>query len=287
MKPENILNALNDMDYDMVEEAEMEKKAVTPKLRVKKTVLIAAAVCLLLCGTAAAAGIFWMKPEVQINEGGMALHLNGEHVSLPEKTVQTIIDSRIPERGNKSFFTFDTLKEWQEFFALPFVSSSRMTVDESPKWVDHGTGILVPEGTIDSIVTMEETGDGYNLCLLLTAMNVEWYKADTENTDSAWKGSVTIHVPLNERAAKEGSFTRVLNNDMNAEILSEYTTPAGIPCIISRIVSEHSVTLYLYYGYESVMYELEVRAVSPEEEAMRLEDLKEIADTLEIRYTVK
>ena len=49
MKPENIVNALNDMDYDMIEEAEMEKKILIPRLRGKKTVLIAAAVCLLLC----------------------------------------------------------------------------------------------------------------------------------------------------------------------------------------------------------------------------------------------
>ena len=282
MKPENIVNALNDMDYDMIEEAEMENKILIPRLRGKKTVLIAAAVCLLLCGTAAAAGLLWMNPNVQANEDSLALYLNGDIVTLPESTVQEILDVRDPVRGNKSFFTFDTLNEWQKFFALPFVASSHLAVDESPRWVDHGTGSLVPEGTIDTIVTAEEANGTYELCLMVTAMNVEWYYGNA--ADCAWKGSIMIHAPLNEKAAKEGSSTRVLNEDMNAEILMEYTTPAGIPCVISKIISEHSVTLHLYYGYESVMYVLEVMAVSSEEEAMILEDLKTFAETLQIVY---
>lgn len=287
MNPKNIVNALNDIDFDMIEEAEMQKRTFILKLRGKKAVLIAAAVALLLCGTAAAAGLLWMKPNVQANEDSLALYLAGDIVTLPESTVQEIHAVRDTVRGNKSFFTFDTLNEWQKFFALPFVASSRLAVDESPRWVDHGSGSLVPEGTIDTIVTAEEANGTYELCLMITAMNVEWYHGDTENAECAWKGSIMIHAPLRETAAKEGGSVRVMNEDMNAEILMEYTTPAGIPCVISKVTSEHSVTLYLYYGYESVMYELEVMAVSAEEEAMILEDLKTIAETLQIVYPVE
>ena len=284
MKAMNLANALNDIDYDMIEEAEMKfctKKGFFIK---KKAVLIAAALVLLLCGTAAAAGLLWMKPDVQAGEDGLALQLNGDIVTLPENTVQEIIAVRDPGRGNKSFFTFDTVEEWQKFFALPFVASSHLAVDESPRWVDEGTGILLPEGTIDTIVTAEEKDGEYELCLMITAMNVEWYHNDKENAECAWKGNITIYAPLNEKAAKEGSSTIELNEDMEAEILMEYTTPSGIPCLISKIKSEHTDTLFLYYGYESVMYELKVMAVSPEEEAMILKDLQEYAETMQILY---
>ena len=40
--------------------------------------------------------------------------------------------------------------------------------------------------------------------------------------------------------------------------------------------------LLLYYGYEAVMYEFEVFALSEEEEAIRIEQLMTIADTLQI-----
>ena len=285
MKAMDIASALNDVDYDMIEEAEkkidMKKGSFINK---KKVVLIAAALVLLLCGTAAASGLLWMKPDVQVNENSLDLQLNGEVVTLPESAVQEILAARDPERRNTSFLTFSTLEEWQEFFALPFVTTSHLVLDESPKWVDYGTSTLVPEGTIDTFVTTEEKNGGYELCLMVSTMNVEWYHNDAENSECAWNGSITIHVPLNETAAKEGSSMRELNEDMEAEILMEYTTPAGIPCVISKINSEHTDTFFLYYGYESIIYELEVMAASTEEEAMILNDLQEYAETIQILY---
>ena len=285
MKAMDIANALNDIDNDMIEEAEkkidMKKGSFINK---KKVVLIAAALVLLLCGTVAASGLLWMKPDVQANENSLDLQLNGEVVTLPESAVQEILAARDPERRNTSFLTFSTLEEWQEFFALPFVASSHLAVDESPKWVDYGKSTLVPEGIIDTFVTTEEKDGGYELCLMISTMNVEWYHNDAENSECAWNGSITIHAPLNETAAKEGSSIRELNEDMEAEILKEYTTPAGIPCVISKIHSEHVDTLFLYYGYESVIYELEVMAASSEEVAMILNDLQEYAETIQILY---
>ena len=235
MKAIDIANALNDIDYDMIEEAErkidMKKGLFSSK---KKVILIAAALVLLLCGTIAASGLLWMKPDVKVNENSLDLQLNGETVTLPECAVQEILAVRDSERGNKSFFTFNTLEEWQKFFALPFVASSHLAVDESPRLVDYGTAVLLPEGTIDTIVTAEEKDGGYELCLMISTMNVEWYRNDAENSEYAWNGSITIHVPLNETAAKGGSSIRELNEDMEAEILMEYTVKSNLniqtPC---------------------------------------------------------
>ena len=284
MKAENIAEALNDIDFDMVEEAEMKKTTAVFRFFKKKTICIAAVFAVLLGGTAAAAGFYWMKPNVQVQEDSMSLHLSGDIVTLPESTVREVLAVCDPLRGNKSFFAFETLDEWQEFFELPFVSSTRLAVDESPKWVDYGSGSLIPEGTIDTIVTAEETDGIYKLCLMITQMNVEWYDNDAENGNCAWKGNMMIHVPLNETVVREGTFERLLNEDMNAEILMEYTTAAGIPCVIGKITSAHTATLYLYYSYQSVVYEIEVMAVSSEEEEMILEDLKMIAETLQVVY---
>ena len=284
MKAMDIANALNDIDYDMIEEAEVPLNRKKRVFRKKKGALIAAALVLLLCGTVAASGLLWMKPDVQANKNSLDLQLNGAVVTLPESAVQEILAARDPERRNTSFLTFHSLEEWQKFFALPFVASDHLAVDESPKWVDYGTCALVPEGTIDTFVTTEDKDGGYELCLMTSTMHVEWYHNDTENFEFAWDGSITIHVPLNETAAKEGSSIRELNEDMEAEILMEYTTPSGIPCVISKIQSEYTDTLFLYYGYESVIYELEVMAASTEEEAMILKDLQEYAETIQILY---
>lgn len=96
-----------------------------------------------------------------------------------------------------------------------------------------------------------------------------------------------LYAPLHEKAAAEGTFTRIVQDGMDAEIMLEFTTPSGIPCVISKITSAadaYPVSLYLYYGYESVMYELEVSAASPEEEADILEDLKTFSNTLQNGY---
>ena len=96
-----------------------------------------------------------------------------------------------------------------------------------------------------------------------------------------------LYAPLHEKAAVEGTCTRIVQDGMDAEIMLEFTTPSGIPCVISKITSAadaYPVSLYLYYGYESVMYELEVSAASPEEEADILEDLKTFSNTLQIGY---
>ena len=292
MKPENIVNALNDMDYDMIEEAEMEKKILIPKLRGKKTVLIAAAVCLLLCGTATAAGIFWMKPEVQANTDGHTLLINQGYIELPEDAVQMILANRIPERNNNCFLNFETVAEWQEFFDLPFVTSSLLVTEEDGQWVDYtGNGVLVPKGDIDTYITSVDEENETKFGIMGSVFSVERiYSAEDDSEQINWHGSMQIHAALSEEAAADASHSVRVEGIIIEETLSEATTPTEIPYVIRRIVSGDSgetVQFFLYYGYESVMYELWVTAHSPEEEKIIADDLKLIAETLQVMHLVK
>ena len=292
MKPDDIVNALNDMDYDMIEEAEMEKKILIPRLRGKKTVLIAAAVCLLLCGTAAAAGIFWIKPEVHENADGHTLLINQGYIELPEDAVQTILANRIPERNYNCFLNFETVAEWQEFFDLPFVTSSLLVTEEDGQWVDYtGNGVLVPKGDINTYITNLDKEGGTKLGIMGTSLSVERIYTDEDESEQIdWCGSMNIFAALSEESASEASHTVILNDAKGGEILMEYTTPSGIPCVISKTTSEkydESSFLYLFYGYESVYYQLQVDIHSVEQEAIVLKDLQKIAETLQVVYPEK
>lgn len=292
MKPDDIVNALNDMDYDMIEEAEMEKKILIPKLRGKKTVLIAAAVCLLLCGTAAAAGIFWIKPEVHANADGHTLLINQGYIELPEDAVQTILANRIPERNYNCFLNFETVAEWQEFFDLPFVTSSLLVTEEDGQWVDYtGNGILVPKGDIDTYITSVDEENETKFGIMGSVFSVERiYSAEDDSEQINWHGSIQIHAALSEEAVEDASHSVRVEGVITEETLTEATTPTGIPYVIRRIVSGDSgetVQFFLYYGYESVMYELWVTAHSPEEEKIIADDLQKIAETLQVVYPEK
>ena len=87
---------------------------------------------------------------------------------------------------------------------------------------------------------------------------------------------MTVIAPLNEEAAKAGAWTRNLSDEMNAEILAEDTTDAGVPYVISKITHDsdaESCNLLLYYGHEAVLYELEVSACVGQHESMIFEDI--------------
>ena len=289
MKPENIVNALNDMDYDMIEEAEMEKKILIPRLRGKKTVLIAAAVCLLLCGTAAAAGIFWIKPEVHANADGHTLLINQGYIELPEDAVQTILANRMPERNYNCFLNFETVAEWQEFFDLPFVTSSLLVTEEDGQWMDYsGNGVLVPKGDIDTYITSVDEENETKFGIMGSVFSVERiYSAEDDSEQINWHGSMQIHAALSEEAVEDASHSVRVEGGIKEETLTEAATSTGIPYVIRRIVSGDSgetVQFFLYYGYESVMYELWVTAHSPEEEKIIADDLKMIAETLQVVY---
>ena len=280
------------VNTDEIKEAAMKKNHFRSGLQFRKTALIAAAIALLLCGTAAAAGLFWMKPNVQSDDNSQTLQLGyGKYTELPEQTVQTILQTCVPDRGYMSFFYFETVQEWQEFFALPFVIGAQTEADESPVWANHGTGALVPEGSIQTLVTTEET-DGKRIpCLMTTHMDVEQYRGEGDGKERIWQGFLTIHAPLNENAAMNSKFIRQLGEDDNAEIMTEGTTESGIPYVISKITHNYTsegveytdVNLLLYYGYDAVMYELQISGVSETAVTEMLEHLTEFAENLQIR----
>ena len=113
MKAKHLLDAVNDIDYSLIEEAEnMTSNQKNRIPRGKKTVLIAAAVSVLLCITAAAAGLLWVKPEVRVDEWAQTLLLSGEYITLPEASVQTLLEARTPDRIG-IFQSFDSIQKWQ------------------------------------------------------------------------------------------------------------------------------------------------------------------------------
>lgn len=229
----------------------------------KKTVLIAVIVALLLCGTAAAAGLLWMKPDVFRNNDGHTLLINQGYVDLPGDAVKTIMDNRLPDRNNNCFLNFKTVAEWQDFFKLPLVLSSHM----------------MPNGSIDSIIT----GDEEKLRLMVSSMSVD--RIDEQTGACLWGGTMQIYAALSEESAKHATTTFKTEGSIKEETLVESTTSTGIPYVIRRIVSGdtgETVQFFLYYGYESVLYEFWITVRVPEDEAMIAEDLKTIADTLQI-----
>ena len=101
----------------------------------------------------------------------------------------------------------------------------------------------------------------------MSHMNVDLYFDGMDGEH--WNAILMAVAPLNEQAADDGTFTRRLTEEANAEILMESTTTSGVPYVISKITmggEADPVELLLYYGYESVLYELEVHACSVSEE---------------------
>ena len=260
------------------------KNAYIPKLRGKKAVLIAAVIAVLLCGTAATAGLLWLKPDVFPNKDGHTLLINQGYVELSDDAIQIIMENRLPERNNNCFLNFETVAEWQNFFELPLVVSNLMVPDETNGLADYGDGILVPNGSIDSIVT----SDGDRLCLMITSMFID--RVDEQTAERLWDGTLQIYAALSEESTADAKSTVKVEGAVKEETLMEATSSAGIPYVIRKIVSGENgetVQFFLYYGYESVMYELWITAHSPEEEIMIADDLKIIADTLQIMYSVE
>ena len=272
MKSNALLHAMNDIDYEMVEEAEnMMNRQKNRIPRGKKTVLIAAAVAVLLCITAAAAGLLWVKPEVRVDEWAQTLLLSGEYITLPEASVQTLLEARTPDRIG-IFQSFDSTREWQEFFGIPFVTSTHFSID----------------GDIQSVVTAFESDNEVQLSTMMSHMNVDLI---FDSTDGDSFGAILMAVaPLNAQAAEDGTFARTLTDEANAEILMESTTAAGVPYVISKMTAgseAYPVALLLYYGYESVLYELEVHACSASEETMLIEKMVSIAESIQISTNIE
>ena len=277
MNPKYLLEAMNDIDYSMVEEAEATTKtAKSSNWRRRKTALIAAAVLVLLCITAAAtAGILGMTPELHVSESDHMVYLRDEYITLPETSRQTVISAVSHAPDDQHFrYTFASVEEWQKFYDIPLVIS---------RW-------LSPYGTVSSGISVTEADNEICLGSMYSTVKVEYLEERNGVMEQVWFGSLQIAALVDDDAGetKFGGMSRPIRDGGHAEILREFTTAAGIPCVISKIKPAAGnspvspVSLLLYYSYESVMYEFEVFALSEEEEAIRIDQLMTIADTLQI-----
>ena len=277
MNPKYLLEAMNDIDYTMVEEAEATTKtANSSNWRRRKTALIAAAVLVLLCITAAAtAGILGMTPELHVSESDHRVYLRDEYITLPEISRQTVISSVSHAPDDQDFrYTFASVEEYQKFYDIPLVIS---------RW-------LSPYGTVSSGISVTEADNEIRLGTMYSTVKVEYLEERNGVTEQVWFGSLQIAALVDDDAGetKFGGMSRPIRDGGHAEILREFTTAAGIPCVISKIKPAASnspvspVSLLLYYSYESVIYEFEVFALSEEEETLRIDQLMTIADTLQI-----
>ena len=244
-----------------------------------KIPLIAAAVAILLCGTAAAAGLLWNPPDVRLASDGVWVYLDQSVAVLPKEAERTILDSADPKRDHKAFLCFDSVKEWQAFFGLPFVSSPLLVPDETPMMTENGAG-LMQKGAIEVIVTTEE-GNGKRVpAVMLTDIRVDRF--DESGTRLQWSGMMELFAAYTEEASKSAS-SGMIWKDCPEQVLTVYTTPSGVPCVIFEIhTGEQVIDCGLYYSFESVLYQLNVKAHSGEEAERILRDLRDIADHLQI-----
>lgn len=276
MNAKHLLDAMNDIDYSMVEEAEATTKtANSSNWRRRKTALIAAVLVLLCITAAATAGILGMTPELHVSESDHMVYLRDEYITLPETSRQTVISSVSHAPDDQNFrYTFASVEEWKKFYDIPLVIS---------RW-------LSPYGTVGSSISVDEKDNEIRLGMMSSRVNVEYLEERNGVTEQVWFGGLEVVALVDDDAGeiKLGGFERSIKDGDHAEIIKEFTTAAGIPCVISKIkpAADDSpvspVSLLLYYGYEAVMYEFEVFALSEEEEAIRIEQLMTIADTLQI-----
>ncbi len=276
MNGNDMIEAMGYVAEDLILNTETIKKSNKRTFRWKIS-LIAAAAAILLCGTAVAAGLLWNPPDVRLSSDGVTVYLNQSIAVLPEEAERTILDSADPERDHKAFLCFDSVKEWQAFFGLPFVSSPLLMPDETPMMTENGAG-LMQKGAIEVIVTTEE-GNGKRVpAVMLTDIRVDRFD---ESSGVMWSGMMELFAAYTEEASKSAS-SGMLWEDCPEQVLTEYTTPSGVPCLIFEIHTGGQVVCGLYYSFESVLYQLTVKAHSGEEAERILRDLRDIADHLQI-----
>ncbi|MCR4906914.1 MAG: hypothetical protein K6A33_12635 [Clostridiales bacterium] len=277
MNGNDMIEAMGYVAEDLILNTETIKKSNKRTFR-RKIPLIAAVAAILLCGTAAAAGLLWNPPDVRLSSDGVTVYLNQSIAVLPEEAERTILDSADPERDHKAFLCFDSVKEWQAFFGLPFVSSPLLMPDETPMMTEKGAG-LIQKGAIEVIVTTEE-GNGKRVpAVMLTDIRVDRFD---ESSGVMWSGMMELFAAYTEEASKSAS-SGMLWEDCPEQVLTEYTTPSGVSCVIFEIhTGGQVIDCGLYYSFESVLYQLTVKAHSGEEAERILRDLRDIADHLQI-----
>ena len=274
MRGNELLDALAYADADLILEAENAGRRKRKRLPAGRIALIAAA-AVLLGTTAVAAGVLLTRPNVRTDPSGLTMTADGEAAALPEEAEEAILAAVDPERGYKAYFEFDTVEEWQAFFGLPFAFFE--------------TDGFLTMGPIDTIVTTKEGEDGVRKpTSALSGSIVSRYREDSapvpgESPALLWSGELEILVSYTGKAA---SFDR-FESAQEEQTVEDYTTPSGIPCVIAKTVTDGGQIAHfrLYYSFDAVSCCLRTHTHtdSEEEAAAILEDLKTIADSLEIR----
>ena len=279
MRGYEMLIAVGYADSDLIQKAETVAESAGRRRFKGKSVLIAAMAALLLCGTAAAAGILWNKPDVRVNEDGQTLMFDQGYTVLADDTVSAILEACDPERSNVASLHFETVAEWQAFFRLPFVSSPLLLPEASSGQAEDSEGGS-SGGALFTIVSVEEANGMPRPASMNAILSVEYTCTDDDGSERRWIGDLQVFAAFTEEASSGSA--RFIHQGISEMSTVEYTTPSGIPCVISQYgVDGRVAAAYLYYAYESVLYRLDVHAGSADADEL-LEDLKQIADTLQI-----
>ncbi len=310
MKSEKLYEILEGINEDYINESEEYTKKRTLKsiFKTNRLALVAAVLALLLCGTAAAAGLMWLIPEIQEEENGFSIVYDGRYVELPNETVQTILNTWeiAGESSECRLYIFKTVKEWQSFFGIPFVARDYIDTDKdsSQELINHPNGTLcitgdTTHGDIATAVLFKETNGELKPYIMQTFFGASWsYYVDGIVTRVPWYGEITARVPLSKEAAKEFKIIRNTNQKQSHELLEEGKTPSGIPYVITKTVfnlaeypsraprdpNEYQAAIHLYYGYDSVLFDLDGRIDFPEDEGEMVHMLKEIVSTFKVHY---
>ena len=277
----DFLEAVGYVDQDLIIKTEAVRRSGKRNLPGRWAILIAAA-ALLLCGTAAAVGFLWNKPEVQTDLGSQTVFMSHGCIGLPDDARTAILDSVVPERDFKAFLSFDTVEDWQTFFDLPFVSAPLAAREDPLAATDPIPGSrLILEGSIDTMVSTKEADGEREPAMMWSTVSLVRYDED----GFRWSGDLDVFAAFTEEAAASGTAALIWADGAAEQIVTDYTTPSGIPCVIGQSVQNggDQVDLCLYYGYESVLYLLRVGHFDGEADDV-LEDLKEIADSLLVSY---
>ena len=287
MKSERLYEILEGINEDYINESEEYEKKRTLKsiFKTNKLALVAAVLALLLCGTAAATGIMWLTPRVEIDENkkGYSFALVESNYEFPEEVLSKIAE-RPPNPGVS--FEFDSIDKWQNFFDLPFVA---------------GDITIAQKSGARSYITSSSSDGQFIPDLIESTVFVKLAPGEYDRRSAPWHGIITVYT-----LTKDTSVDKIENTEMgyivneefyfepSTEILVESETDFGMPytIVVSKAGPDeehehYEHTLYklkLIYGYESSLYHLELNAFGEDEYEKALARLKDYADTIQIAY---
>ncbi len=286
MTSQKLFETLGNINERYVIEAR-ESKTIAKKisLKVNKTAIVAAILAIILCGSAAAAGIMWLIPQVEIDENkkDYSFALVESNYEFPGEVLSKIAE-RTPNPGVG--FEFESIDEWQKFFDLPFVA---------------GDITIAKKSGARSYITSASSDGQFIPDLIESTVFVKLAPGEYDRGSAPWHAIMTVYT-----LTKDASIDKIENTEMgyiinekfyfepSTEILVESETDFGMPytLVVTKAGPEeehehYEHTLYklkLIYGYESSLYHLELNAFGEDEYEKASARLKDYADTIKIAY---